>query len=108
MDIRKVDKLNIKLTKVICKLPLSTLNNFTQLPRETFGIKVYSFLPRYATSLSKQLTQTLNDLGQLGQIHQGLVKYVASKYGCVKYLPLLKHQACARLPTYDDMIWAFI
>ena len=54
--------------------------------RETFGIEAFSLLPRYATTLSK-LTHALNDPGQLGQMYQGIVKFIANKYGGVEYLP---------------------
>ena len=68
-DIHKTVKLLIKLTKSLCNLTNSTPNIFTQLPCNAFGIETFSLLPKYTTTLSEQLTQTLNDLGPLGQIY---------------------------------------
>ena len=38
----------------------ATTNIFTQVPRDTVGMETYFVLPRYATTLREQLTQTLN------------------------------------------------
>ena len=98
-DVREMNKLLIKVTKAIHILTTSTLNICTQLPQETFGTEACSLLPRYATTMSEHLTQTLNDPCPLGQIYQGLMKFIVTKYGGVEYLPLLKPQACVRSPT---------
>jgi hypothetical protein len=66
-DVREMDKLLIKYTKAIRSLTTSTLNIFNQLPQETFGTEACSLLPRYATTMSEHLTQTLNDPCPLGQ-----------------------------------------
>jgi hypothetical protein len=58
-----------------------------------------SILPDYIHCIGKQLLNALNDQGQLGQIYQGLTKYISAKYGGSHHLPRLKYQACARSPT---------
>lgn len=62
------------------KSPLAPPNVFTHLPIEAFGIETCSLLPRYATTPSKQITQTLNNPCHLWHIHQALVKFIASIY----------------------------
>ena len=97
-DITKLDKIITKLTKEICNTPKSTANILTHLLHENFGIKVSSLLPYYIHCIGQQLLQALNDPGQLGDIYQGLTKYIAAKYGGSLHLPKLKQQACTRSP----------
>ena len=89
----------IKLTKSMGNIPKDSPNILAQLLCETFGIEAFSLLPRYAITLSKQLTWTLNDPSPLSQIYQGIVKFRANKYGGAEHLPHLLYQVCSRLPT---------
>lgn len=68
-SIHKLDKLLIRLKNIICNIPKDSPSLLTQLPRDIFGIKGFSLLPRYATTCSEQLTQIFIDLGPLGQIY---------------------------------------
>ena len=76
-NIKKLDKLLIKLINSICDIPKHSLTSLS-IPLQTFNIEAFSLLPNYATTLYKQLTHTLNDPNPLGQIHQGTVKFIAS------------------------------
>ena len=73
-------------------------NIFIQLPQYTFKIKTFFILPTYATTFNKQLIRTSNNPILLGNIYQGLVKFIINKYNEAKYLPLLKYQVCSRSP----------
>lgn len=96
----KLDKVLIELTGQICWIPISSPNIFIKLPWGSFRIKAHSLLPMFATTLAKQPSQTLNDLGQLRAIYQGLVKYIFTNIRGTKYLPRLIYQACyTRCPT---------
>ena len=97
-DIKKLDKIICKLTKDICHIPKSSANILTQLSHKNFGINVTSLLPDYIHCIGQQLIQALNDPGQLGNIYQGLAKYISAKYGGSLHLPKLKQQACTRSP----------
>lgn len=101
--LHKLDKLLIRFTKTICIIPKCSPNIINQLPRDTFGIKTFSFLPRYVATLSKQLTQTLNDPYTLGNFYHGLVKYIVNKYGGIEHLSHLKYQACSKSPTTTSL-----
>lgn len=75
-SICKMDEFLIKLINSVYNLPTSTPNIFIQLPREAFTMETYSLLPRHTTTLSKQLTQTLNgpktaqtNIPRISQIH---------------------------------------
>lgn len=87
---QQIDKDHMRFSQ---RLP----NIITQLPWDAFGIDAFSILPRYATTLSEQLTQTRKNPNPLGDIYQ--VKYIANKYGRIEYLPLLKYQACSKSTT---------
>ena len=97
-DIKKLDKIISKLTKDICHIPKSSVNILTQLPHENFGINVTSLLPEYIHCYGQQLIQALNDPSQLGNIYQGLAKYISTKYRGSLHLLKLKQQACIRSP----------
>jgi hypothetical protein len=47
LDIRKLDKQIITLTKAICKVPRSTPNLAIQLPHKLFGMDAFSFKTAY-------------------------------------------------------------
>lgn len=79
------------------------MNILTHLSNEDFGINTTSILPEYIHCIGKQLLNALNDQGQLGQIYQGLTKYITAKYGGSYHLPCLNYQACARSPTTKTM-----
>ena len=96
--IKKLDKILSKLIEEICYLPNNTTNILTHLSNQDFGKNTTSILPDYINCIDKQLLNALNDQGQLGQIYQGLTKYITSKYGGSHHLPHLKYQACARSP----------
>ena len=66
-DIKKLDKKLISLTKKVYGLPQSTPNIIVQLPYKMFGMQATSFLTSYVRTLGDQLTQALNDKGQLGK-----------------------------------------
>ena len=46
-----------------------------------------------------KLSQTLNDPSSLGDIYQGLAKYIVTRYGDAKYLPNLMYRTCYCSPT---------
>lgn len=75
------------------------MNILTRLSHEDFGINTTSILPDYIHCIGKQLLNALKDQGQLGQIYQGLTKYIRAKYGGSHHLPCLKYQVCARSST---------
>ena len=60
LNIHKLDKHLIKLTKSIYNILRDSPNILTQLPQDAFEIGVFSLLPQYASTLSEQVTQTLN------------------------------------------------
>jgi hypothetical protein len=63
LDIKKLNKLLIKLTKSICNIPKDSL---TSLPNYCAKCSTLKHSPySRATTLSKQLTQTINVLGPL-------------------------------------------
>lgn len=64
---------------------------------ETFGIDAFYLLPRYTTTISEQLIQTVNNQSPLGNIYQGLVQFIVNKYGGVEHLPLQKYQSCSHI-----------
>jgi hypothetical protein len=98
-DIKKLDKKLISLTKKVYGLPQSTPNIAVQLPYEMFGMQATSFLTSYARTLGDQLTQALNDKGQLGKIYKGLVQNIIAKNGGATTLLRMTKQACHRSPT---------
>lgn len=51
-DILKLDQLPIKLTNIICNIPISAPNIFATLPKDTLGMGTFSLFPRYATILA--------------------------------------------------------
>ena len=55
----------------------------------------FSLPPLYATTLAKQLSQTLNDLEHMGNIYQGLAKFIVTKHGGVEFL--LPNPTCMSL-----------
>jgi hypothetical protein len=95
----KIDKILIKLTKTICKIPNNTTNILVDLNDDNYGINTTSILLDYITYVSKQLIQSLNDQVQLRKSYQGLTEYIVIKYGRSLNLPKLTHQACGRSPT---------
>ena len=86
-----------QINKDHMRFPQRLPNIITQLPQDAFGVDAFSILPRYATILSEQLTQTRKNPSPLGDIYQ--VKHVANKYDRVEHLPLLKYQACSKSTT---------
>lgn len=64
----------------MCNIPKHSPNILTQFLWDASGMDAFSPLPRYATRLIEQLTQTLNYIGPPGHIYQGLVKFKANKY----------------------------
>ena len=96
----KLDKVLSELTKQFFWIPISSPNISIKLPWESFGIKAHSLLPMFSTTLAKQPSQTLNDLGQSWGICQGLVNYIFTNIRGTEYLPRLIYQACyTRCPT---------
>ena len=75
-NITQLDKILIHLAKSICRVPNSSPNLLTQLPHEDFGMNTISLILHYVTCLGTQLSHALNNLGKLGCIYQGLVKYI--------------------------------
>jgi hypothetical protein len=58
-----------------------------------------SFLTSYTRTLGDQLTQALNDKGQLGKIYKGLVQHIIAKNGGATTLLRMTKHACHRSPT---------
>ena len=79
LDIHIRDTLLIKLTKSVCNLTICTRHIFIQLPKDIVDIETTSLLPKYTTTLGECLTQTLNNPCPLGQIYQGLIKFIITK-----------------------------
>ena len=99
----KLNKPLIKLTISTCNIPKDSPYILAQLYREIFSIEAFSLLPRYATTLSKQLIQTLNDLRTLGKIYQAIVRFIVNKYGGVEHLSQLMYQACSKSQTVGSL-----
>lgn len=91
-NITKLDKLLIRLTKIICHIPVSSPNMFCELPQ-------------YANTLVEQLSQTLSDRGPLGYIYKGMGKYIITHYGGAEYLLNLIHHACHHPPPYVHIVY---
>lgn len=69
-NIKKLEKILIKVTKEIINLLKNTTNILAHLSDEDFGINTTSLLPNYANCTGKQLLQAFYDHGQLGIICQ--------------------------------------
>jgi hypothetical protein len=97
--IRKLDKQIIALQKKICGLPICTPNITSQLPRDLFGMEVFSLKNAYLTCSGEQLRNVLNDTGRLGKIYVGLSNYILAKYGGALHLPRIRYSDCICSPT---------
>jgi hypothetical protein len=96
--INKLDKILIRLQKSICRMPNSTSNIMTQLPQNMFGLEAFSLRNAYLHCIGENLRNTLNDLGRLGIIFQGLTNYIFAKNGGAQNIPRITQKACIRSP----------
>jgi hypothetical protein len=63
LEIHKLDKQIIAVTKEIYKVPKSTPNLATQLSHKLFGMDAFSFKNAYLKCIGEQLRDALNDQG---------------------------------------------
>ena len=96
--IKKLDKKNLALHKIIYGLPKSTPNIATQLPHDLFGIEAFSLQNAYLRCIGEQLQNALNDKGRLGKIYYSLTQFILAKFGGSKEIIRIKYHHCIRSP----------
>ena len=99
LEIHKLDKQIIAVTKEIWKVPKSTPNLATQLSYKLFGMNAFSFKNAYLKCIGKQRRDALNDQGRPWTIYRGLTKYTMAKYGGSTTLTQSNTAPCLHSPT---------
>ena len=64
LEIHKLDKQIIVVTREICKVPKSIANLETQLSYKLFCMNAFLFKNAYLKCIGEQLTDALNDQGK--------------------------------------------